>query len=286
MQHIFHNTYIFYTFTASREGSSAQLGKKKQAFLFAQSLLNRTFVTMLTKTKAIVLHTLKYGEASMIVDLFTESHGRMSYAVRIPKTAKARVKKQFFQPMTVLDLEFDYRERSDLQHIRDVRIALPFSSIPFEPVKLSISLFVAEFLYYCTRDEQQNSLLYQYIENSIAWLDTATHAYANFHLVFMMHLSRFIGFYPNLEGESSKCYFDLRNAAFTNTAPLHPNFLHPTEAERIRTLMRMGYESMHLFRLNRHERNRITELIIQYYRLHIPMMPELHSFAVMKELFV
>ena len=243
------------------------------------------FCSMLTKTRAIVLHTLKFGEASMIVDMFTEQHGRLSFMVRIPKTSKARVKKQFFQPMTILDMAFDYRQRANLQHIRDIRLAVPFSTIPFDAVKLSLSLFLAEFLYYCTRDEQQNAPLYQYIENSMAWLDTAGQAYANFHLVFMMHLSRFIGFYPNLEGYVTGCYFDLRNASFTNEVPLHHDFVHPEEASRINTLMRMGYESMHLFQMNRNERNRITELIIHYYRLHIPQMPLLHSLPILQELF-
>ena len=240
---------------------------------------------MLIKTRGIVLRTLKYGDSSMIADMLTEAYGRLSFVIRIPKTSKARVKKQFFQPMTLLAIELDYRPKSSLQHLRDVQLSLPYTSIPFDPVKLSISLFIAEFIYYCTRDEQQNEPLFLYVANSMAWLDTSAHSFANFHLVFMMRLSRFIGFFPNLEDYQPGCYFDLRNASFTTTAPLHPDFLLPQAAERVQTLMRMSYESMHLFRLNHTERNRITELAILYYRLHIPQMPELRSFAVLKELF-
>lgn len=241
---------------------------------------------MLTKTKAIVLHHLKFGDSSLVVDMFTEQQGRLSFMVRIPKTQKGKLKKQFFQPMTVLDIEFDYRQRANLQHLRDARIAEPFVGIPFDAVKMSLSMFLAEFLYYCTRDEQANVPLYQYIENSISWLDAAGHDYANFHLVFMMRLSRFIGFYPNLDDYVEGCYFDLRSASFEPAAPLHIDFLQPAEASRINTLIRMNYETMHLFRMNRLERNRITELILFYYRLHIPNMPELRSFDVLRELFV
>lgn len=262
------------------------------------------------KTRAIVLSTLKYGEASMIVEMLTEESGRVSFAVGIPKTSKARVKKQFFQPMTILELEYDHRERAQLQRIRDVRLASPYTSIPFDPVKLPISLFLAEFLYHATRGEQRNAPLFQYVEQSMLWLDAAQQHFANFHLVFMMRLSRFVGFYPNLEkrevwsvergvwsvergevrGEvrevdKSLMYFDLREAAFVSSAPLHPDFLQPEEASRVQTLMRMNYESMHLFRLSRAERNRITELLLLYYRLHLPQMPELLSFAVVRELF-
>ena len=105
-------------------------------------------VSMLTKTEAIVLHSLKYGETRMIVDMFTKTHGRLSFMVNIPKTAHAKVKKQLFQPLTILEVEIDVRPKVQLQKLRDVRLATPFTTIPFHSHKLAISLFIAEFLYY------------------------------------------------------------------------------------------------------------------------------------------
>jgi len=52
--------------------------------------------------------------------MFTELEGRISFITRIPKTAKGKIKKQYFQPLTLLDLEFDYRPRTSLQRIKDV----------------------------------------------------------------------------------------------------------------------------------------------------------------------
>ena len=129
---------------------------------------------MLTKTQAIVLHSLKYGETRLIVDMFTRSQGRQSFIVSIPKTVKGKIKKQLFQPLTLLEIEADLRPKLQLQKLSDVRLASPFSSIPFEPHKLSISLFVAEFLYYALRSEQHNEPLFDYIVNSIQWLDAQT----------------------------------------------------------------------------------------------------------------
>ena len=103
---------------------------------------------MLTKTQAIVLHSLKYGETRLIVDMFTRSMGRQSFIVSIPKSTKAKIKKQLFQPLSILEIEFDSRPKVQLQKLADVRLASPFSSIPFHAHKLSISLFLAEFLYY------------------------------------------------------------------------------------------------------------------------------------------
>lgn len=240
---------------------------------------------MLTKTQAIVLRTIKYGENKLIVDFLTEVEGRLSCVVNIPKTQKGKLKKQFFQPLSILEVELDIRPRQQLHHIRDARIGVPYASIPFEPSKLSISLFLAEFIYYGTRDEQLNPALYQFVVNSLQWLDGCEGQFANFHLVFMMRLSRFIGFFPNVEDYQEGDFFDLRAATFTSQEPLHTDFLSAPDAVRINTLLRMKYASMHLFRMTHEDRNRIVDVIIQYYRLHVPSFPELRSLEVMKELW-
>lgn len=240
---------------------------------------------MMTKTRAIVLRQLKYGDQSLIVDMLTCDLGRVSFVVRVPKTAKGKMKKQLFQPLTILDVELDFRERVQLQHLRDIRVAIPYRHVGTDAVKMAEVLFLAEFLHYATRDEQQNVSLYSFVETSLQWLDMATDGYANFHLVFMMRLTRFIGFFPNLDDYQPGCCFDLREARFTPLTPIHADFLKPLEAERIVTLMRMSLDTMHLFRMNRSERNRITDILVRYYRLHVPQMPELRSLPVLQELF-
>ena len=238
---------------------------------------------MLTSTDAIVLHSVKYGDGALIVEMLTEEYGRLPFIVRVSKTSKGRLKRQLFQPLSVLRLSFDYRQRANLQHLRDVQVALTFSSIAVDPLKSSVALFLAEFLYHATRGEQRNTSLYNYIVKSLEWFDGANQSLANFHLVLMMRLTRFIGFFPNVEDEAQGDYFDLRNGSFCNSAPLHPDFLPPAEAERIHTLMRLNYATMHLFRMNRQDRQRIADVILRYYGIHVPQFPELRSFEVLKE---
>ena len=278
---------------------------------------------MKVKTEAIVLHSFKYGESKMIVDTFTRTHGRLSFAVPLPRSAHSKLKKQYFQPLTLLNIDADIQQQSQLQKISEASIAAPLPSLLSDPSKLAIALFICEFLYHALRDEQQNEPLFEYVCTSIQWLDQRESDFANFHLVFLMHLSRFLGFYPNLDSsryevrgtryedrldrgyggtevrgceDSSRCevrgtryedslYFDLRAAEFCSLTPTHRDFLMPQEAGRIRLLMRMDYATMHLFRMGRADRNRILEIIIHYYRLHIPQFPELRSLPVLQELF-
>lgn len=235
------------------------------------------------KTEALVLHTVRYGDSRIIVDMFTREQGRQSFIVSISKTGRSAMKKQYFQPLTLLVIETDSRPLQQLQKLRSAELLSPWQSLLTEPGKLAIALFVAEFLNYALHSEQKDESLFDYVKASLEWLDGRTDRYANFHLVFLMRLSRFLGFFPNLSSQES--YFDLRAATFCTAPPLHHDYLMPEEASRIRPLMRMDFATMHLFRLNRAERARMLEIIERYYRLHLPAFPELRSLPVLHELF-
>lgn len=238
---------------------------------------------MLEKTEAFVLHSFRYGESKMIVDMFTRLHGRLSFVIALPKTSKGKLKKQYFQPLTLLNIECDVRPQSQLQKLCDAAILTPLSSLQTEPSKLAISLFLAEFLYHALKGEQRNEALFDYVASSVQWLDSRDSQFANFHLVFLMRLSRFLGFYPNIE-EGDR-YFDLRAATFCSMPPLHRDFLMPQEASMLRLMMRMDFVNMHLFRMNRQQRNHCIEVAILFYRLHLPDFPDLRSLEVLHDLW-
>ena len=188
---------------------------------------------METKTRAIVLRSVRYGDSQIIVDVFSREKGRASFICHVSKNGRGKIRQQLFQPLTILEIVYDDRPTRSLQRFRDIRLAQPYFSIPFQPEKLAIGLFIAEFLSYALRDEQCNEPLYDYVESSVTWLDNVVGQFANFHLVFMLRLSRFIGFFPNLEEMAEGDWFDLRNGVFTPIKPLHPDYLRPEDAAKI-----------------------------------------------------
>ena len=240
---------------------------------------------MEVKTRAIVLQTIKYGDAQLIVDFFTEKLGRVSFMVKIPKSSKAKMKRQLFQSLMILNLEFDHRPKANLQRLKDVSIALPFGDLPFSPYKLAMSMFLAELLGQATRNEQVNVPLFSFIVESVAWLDQAQGNYANFHIVFMVRLTFFLGFSPNLESGVNGDFFDLEEGRFVSFVPTHVHYLNKEDSLRMLGLLRLSYETMHLYTMSRLDRNRCVEVILQYYRIHVPGFPELKSFSVLQELF-
>ena len=240
---------------------------------------------MEVKTRAIVLQTIKYGDSQLIVDFFTEKLGRLSFMVRIPKSSKGKMKRQLFQPLTILHLEFDYRPKGNLQRLKEASIGFAFSDIPFSPYKLAISMFLAELLSYATRNEQAHESLYAFLEESLVWLDGAEGQFANFHIVFMIRLTFFLGFSPNIEEGMEGDYFDLEDGCFVTYVPTHVHYLNKEDSLRLVSLLRLDYKTMHLYTMSRLDRNRCVEVILEYFKLHVPGFPELKSFDVLKSLF-
>ncbi len=231
------------------------------------------------------MRSFKYGDTKLIVDMFTRSDGRVSFVASVSGRGRGKLKKQYFQPLSLLDIEYDFRPKLQLQKLSDASVGVPFTDIPFNPPKLSILLFLAEFLCRALNGERQGEPLYSYIVGSLRWLDGSNSGIANFHLVFLMRLSRFLGFFPNLDNYTDGDCFDLRSGCFCPNSPLHSDWLSPDDARRMQTMMRMNYQTMHLFRLSREERNRFLDLALRYYGIHLPDFPPLMSVDVLRQMF-
>ena len=271
--------------------------------------------------RGIVLRTVRYGDTSLIVDLFTESHGRMSFMASTLRAKRSVRSVSFWQPLSMVEFSVELLPNGGkLPRPSDVRTYYNYIDLPFSPIKSTLALFLAEFLSAALREEKENTPLYRYIESSLQWLDLADSpaSIANFHLAFLMHLSRFIGIYPNLDVSgnlnpnpplsavnsplstvhfqlstvncplstlNSQLYFDLLAGTYCDRQPSHAHFLRNEEARVLPVLFRMNYPTMHLFRLSRRERQRILHVLNEYYRLHVPGFPELKSLEILQELF-
>ena len=100
---------------------------------------------MLQKTQGIVLHSLKYKDTSIIVDIYTEVSGRASFLVPVSRSRKAAVKSVLFQPLSLVELEADFRPNTTIYKVKEAKSFYPFTSIPYDPYKSAIALFLSEF---------------------------------------------------------------------------------------------------------------------------------------------
>jgi DNA repair protein RecO (recombination protein O) len=171
-----------------------------------------------------------------------------------------------------------------LSRIKEARLASVYTSLPFDEIKLSLAFFVAEFLTYATRDLHDDRFLYDFVEQSLLWLDVSEKGIANFHLMFMMRMSRFLGFYPDMTTYREGYIFDLRDGRFCGEMPSHGDILMPDDANKMHILMRMNPSNLHCFKMTQNERNRIIDFSLKFYRLHIPQFGEMKSLGVLRVL--
>ena len=241
---------------------------------------------MLMTTSALVLHTTRYGDSSLIVHLFTQQAGMVNGVIRRSATRRSkRGGAHLLQPMAWVDVVLDVRSSRSLAYMREVTSHKAYLHVPFDPLRTSVALFLAEFLNHVLSGENENRPLFSFLYEAMQWFDSQKRGIANFHLVFLFRLSLFLGIRPLTDDYQDGQYFDMQESRFVDVLPPHPNVLPAAETAQFHRLLRMRFETMHLFAFSSAERNRCVELLLRYYRLHVPTLPELKSLPILQELF-
>jgi len=238
---------------------------------------------MISTTRAIVLSHLRYGDSSLIVNLYTESMGRQTVFVKGVFGKKSPVRIAMFQPLHLVEIDLHYRANRQMQRISNVQIYDRLQNIPFDPIKSCIALFIAEILYRTLREEESNPGLFDFLLHAIQTLDLNDCGTANFHLVFLVRYSRYLGFYPNTENASDTTWFDSRNGNFV----LIPTASSPHAAYNhlLTQLFGMSFEHLDSLQLNHYQRNYLAEYLLNFYAIHVDNFGKLKSFAVLRNIF-
>ncbi|HHU97099.1 MAG: DNA repair protein RecO [Bacteroidota bacterium] len=239
---------------------------------------------MLTKTEGIVLGTFSYSDTYSITHVYTRDFGTVAYLLPKPRSRRSKVRPSLFFPLSLLRLEVEHLPLRDVQRMKEVERLVPLYSLCTDMIKASIAFFLAEFLLSVLRESDRNEATYDYIRHSIELLEVTEKGVANFHLAFMIGLTKHMGIHPNVEGNEGAPYFDLLSGEFVRQSPLHSHYLKPGEGRYLRQLERMTFRNMHLYRLSRVDRNLIVDYFLKYYRLHLYDFPRLKSLEVLREL--
>ena len=149
---------------------------------------------MLHKTRGIVFRFTKYGETSIIVTLFTELFGLQSYIVNGVRSKSAHNKIALYQPLTLLDLVVYHRENANINRIKEVKCLYPYQSIPTDIKKSALAIFILEVINKTVKEESHAHELCEFFIHSFITLDQMEDRSENFHIVFLLRMSRMLGF--------------------------------------------------------------------------------------------
>ncbi|MGO3706298.1 MAG: DNA repair protein RecO [Mesonia hippocampi] len=237
---------------------------------------------MLVTTQAIVLHSLRYGEADLIVKCYTQAEGLKSYLVRgVLKSKRGKFKASLFQPLSLLDIEALHKTNRGLQSFKEVKITQPLASLHTHIYKSAMVMFLAELLKNAIQEEEQNLGLFSFIKEGILTLDKAEQ-FSNFHLWFSLQLTQYLGFYPDKQVEAS--YFNLLEGVF-ETSTKNTYCIANEGTELLATIIGLPFSAVQQKKLNAVQRNVFLELQMSYYELHLQGFYKPKSLAVLQQLF-
>ena len=237
---------------------------------------------MLVKTKAIVLTSVKYGDSDLIVKCLTQE-GMKSYMLRrIFGSRSKKVKLAYFQPLSLLELTANHNQKGRLNSIREVRISYFLETVSVDIQKQSIALFLAEVMASSIREEESNPELFEFAEAALIWLDSHERI-ANFHLLFLYRLTRYLGFHPDVK-QSGEAYFDLLEGSFSRSRPLNP-FIEKEKLVLFKSLIGINFDNMDSLRWNARNRQVLMEVLMSYYAMHLEGFKEPRSLNVLKDVF-
>ncbi|WP_036380535.1 DNA repair protein RecO [Muricauda sp. MAR_2010_75] len=238
---------------------------------------------MQVTTKAIVLSSLKYGDTSLIVRAFTASDGLKTYLLKgVMGSKKGKLKPGYFLPLMQLEIVANHKNKGTLESIREVKVSMPYKSLHTDIVKNSIVLFLAEMLGNSIHEEERDEGLFNYLEYALLWLDEHP-ANPNFHLLFLLDLTKYLGFYPDTSFKNSP-FFDLQEGRFSKTQSLNP-LIQSEILENFKRFLGTNFEALHAIQLTKSNRRELLKMVILYFRLHVHGFREPKSLAVLNAVF-
>lgn len=237
-----------------------------------------------TTHRGVVLHSIKYGESSMVVYVLTREQGRMSFMLQGVGGGGKRRNTSFLQPMFPISFIAVSIAKAELERIREIDLTFPLKNVPYNITKSTIAIFMAETIYRLVREVEKNVALYDFIEESIRELDGIEDGVANFHLWFLVRIASFLGFHPSNEYING-CYLDIVDGNFSIIRPKHNLVLSPPISQILNMMSTIKSTELGSVRLSRRERSDFLEGLLAYLGYHLDTVHNIKSISILREVF-
>ncbi len=241
---------------------------------------------MLSTTKGIVLSHLNYSETSVIAKIYTENYGLQSYIIKGIRKSKSKTKLSLLEHLSLIEIVAYHKENSPgIRIVKEIKSVYRFQSIPYDIGKSSIALFINEILYKSLHEEEKNPALFEFLYHSIQMLDVTPERYADFHLLFMVQYSKYLGFFPRNNYDAKNRFFNLTEGVFQSVQPINAEYLEYPLSEVIFKMLNTSFEDITVLNLNKTNRSILLDKMILFYRLHHSGFNKINSHLVLQEVF-
>jgi len=230
------------------------------------------------KSRAITLTYIKQGESSIISKIFTEKHGLQSFIIKGVRSKRAKKKLGLFQPLQLVDINATLIPKKGLQYLAEITIIETISTDKINMNKNFLAIFIAEISSKVLQENEQNSGLFKFVWEIKQKLYNANTIDENFALLFMLNLSKYLGFFPSTENINAP-FFNLETGEFSGKA-FNLNIYLTEEKTTIIKHLLLGKK----INIPQELKSELLKDIIQYFRLHHYNLSNITSHLIIESL--
>ena len=239
---------------------------------------------MLVKTTGIILRSLKYGETSLIMDIYSRDFGLNSYIIGGVRNKKSKTQAGLCQIMSLVEIVAYHKNTKSLFRIKEISSAHLYQRIPFDIMRSSVGMFMTEIIKNTIKEDGGNASLFDFLYDWFLFLDQSSMSINNIHLLFLLELSVHIGIQPRDNFSINNRYFDLAAGQFISKTPEHHHFLDLDQSEMLYDLMMQERDFVHELTITTRQRRILLDKLIVFYKLHVDTIKELHTYAILNEI--
>ena len=232
------------------------------------------------KSKAITLTYSKQGESSIICKIFTEQQGLQTFIIKGVRSSKSKKKLGLFQALQLVKINATYSEKRGLQYLSEISVDEPIANEKVNMHKNFIAVFIAEITAKVLQENEQNIPLFNFIWNTKRELYLTDNLSGNFVLLFMLNLSKHLGFYPSIDNVNAT-YFNLETAEFSNDS-LNLNIYLDKEKSTILKSLLQGKE----VKIEQKIKSELLKDIMQFFHLNHYNLQNITSHLIIESLRV
>lgn len=233
-------------------------------------------------TEGIIFRTLKYSETSIICDIYTKAKGLRSFIVSGVRTSKVGSKAAIYRHLNIVDIISHDQEADKLARINEITLNYHYNSINKDVILSSMAIFMLEVSRNAIKEKESNEDLYTFIKDWLVFIDTQPNLNPHWHLLFMIELSTYLGFGPMDNHSGEKPYFDMLEGIFCDYHAGSEYILDDEDSLVLFMLCQVNRINLHNLQFTKIERDRLTDNLLKFYKLHLPSFRDLNSVGVLR----
>lgn len=234
-------------------------------------------------SQAIVINSLKHGETSLISSLYLYDLGFNTFIIKgIFGSKKSKYNKAHFLPLSIININFSLNPSKNLGYLIESKSDFFFETLHTDIEKSSVVVFLSEVLTKVLREEADpNPKLFEFIKDNLVWYDKIERC-NNFHIKFLIELTRFIGFYPSVNSKDE--HFDIELGSSTNSIT-SKELISDNIYDIFKKILGMKFDELNNISISKEVRLKILNHILNYYSIHLQMFKTPKSIDIFSKIF-